>query len=242
MEVDVLAVNASIMPAFEKKFDSNIPGYELILIFRYISRQNNQLRLKLVASKRLEAFMKDRIFFEGKRAGGTLISSQYSTKPMYFSKDKFVKKSKFNPIGKGSSLANRKAIRKHQKKQYARQKRRKTMYFPLGYKQFRDFNGRQVQKVDLNFSGSFKNSLRTVKDGDNVYLAILDISPLANPSISQEMKKDNIKKYNMHRQRYGEDIFIISPSEEEEGAKALELEIDAIVKEYFSRSIKHIRP
>lgn len=82
---------------------------------------------------------------KGEKSDGSKIG-QYSTKPMYASKDQFVKKSAFKPIGKRGKKTPP----------------NKTMYLPQGYKQLRDIQGRPTDKVNLFYSGDLISSFRMV--------------------------------------------------------------------------------
>lgn len=86
------------------------------------------------AANELLAETKNRIQLDGKKADGTNIG-QYSTKPAYYSREQFVKKTAFKPQGKTGK------------------KTEKTMYLPAGYKQLRDIQGRHTDKVNENYSG-----------------------------------------------------------------------------------------
>jgi hypothetical protein len=82
----------------------------------------------------LLAETKNRIAIDGKKADGSKIGN-YSTKGAYYSREQFVKKGKFKPVGKTGKQT------------------KSTMYLPSGYKQLRDIQGRSTDKVNENYSG-----------------------------------------------------------------------------------------
>lgn len=102
--------------------------------------EQSKEQLALVAAKNAEAELKRRVFNDGQDMYGRRIGS-YSTKEAYFPIEAFIKRSVFESNTRYG----------------------KTMYFPDGYKGLRELNGRQTDYVDLNYSGSLMNSIRTEK-------------------------------------------------------------------------------
>ena len=88
--------------------------------------------------------MRNRIFFQGKDFQGKLISTRYSKKPLYVTKDQLVKKSLFKKKGKNGD------------------KTKSTMYLPGGYRQLRALQGLEVRKVNLEYTGELNRSMRAI--------------------------------------------------------------------------------
>lgn len=122
-------------------------------------------RVMVVSATRMLASMQNRVFRDGLDSNRNKIGI-YSTTPYYASKDQFVRKSAFTPMGKAgvagnirikyTDLATRKTKTKVVK---ANGEDRKTMYLKDGYKQFRDVQGRPTSEVNLHMRGDLKLSL-----------------------------------------------------------------------------------
>lgn len=102
----------------------------------------------------LLANIKNRIQREGKDSTGSVMPG-YSTKPSYFNRDQFVRKSSFSPKGKSGE------------KTFKTGRERRSMYLENGYKELREIQGRQTQKRDLTYSGDLMLSyvLGTIENG-----------------------------------------------------------------------------
>lgn len=100
----------------------------------------------------LLANIKNRIMVDGKNTAGAEIG-QYSTKPMYATKEQFVKKSSFKPLGQRGFKGER--IVPGAKKGEFKVKKTppKSMYLEQGYKQLRSIQGRPVDKMNYNYTG-----------------------------------------------------------------------------------------
>lgn len=120
-----------------------------------------QDRILFAAGFALKAEMIDRIFNRGENSAGEKIGD-YSTRPGYFSEDKFIRKSAFKKQGK-------KATGDH-----ANGKARRTMYLPGGYKELRDIQGRKTDFVNLKYSGSLEKSINVLRHEKDVVIAITD--------------------------------------------------------------------
>lgn len=100
------------------------------------------------------AMHKERIFDLGKKTDGSNIGN-YSTTPAYFDKSAFIRESAFKPIGKPNKEGKSK-------------KTKRTMYLAKGYSEFRNIQGREVERVNTKFSGSLESALRIYKFGEEV--------------------------------------------------------------------------
>lgn len=137
----------------------------------------------------LTADFKDRIFQDGQDNDGNQIGS-YSTKPMYVSissQTSQVKKSGLKAKGKYSN------------KDFANGKKRRSQYFPDGYKGYRDAVGRQSGKVDLFLTGDMFRDIRLGISEGSVQLAFAS--------------DFQVQKANGNEERFNKVIF--APSEEE---------------------------
>lgn len=91
------------------------------------------------SANQMLAEVKNRITRQGVKTDGGKIGN-YSTEPMYASKEQFIKKSAFKPQGKAG-------------KPKRGQAKPKTMYLPSGYKQLRDIQGRPTDTINENYTG-----------------------------------------------------------------------------------------
>lgn len=108
----------------------------------------------LPAGNALLGHIKQRIQNEGKNSYGSAIG-QYSTTPIYATRDQFDKSSAFKPTGKdGTKKTAVTQISKRKTKKVAIKSdftERKSMYLPEGYKQLRSIQGKQTAFVDLTY-------------------------------------------------------------------------------------------
>ena len=126
----------------------------------------------------------NRIQKEGKASSGAAIGI-YDQKPAYFAQSSFVKSGAFAPIGKGGVNVGNKLIPavKNPKpgKIYKRYKvvvsttgeKRKSMYLPHGYKQFREIQGFQTGHVDQTLSGKTMYDYRAATDATGMDLGFV---------------------------------------------------------------------
>lgn len=130
----------------------------------------------------LEAVWKERIFDRGEKTDGTPIGN-YSTQPSYFSKDSFIRKSSFKPIGKTGK------------------KTKSTMFLQGGYSEFRDIQGRETDRINLKFSGSEERAFRVYKFGNEVVFGNAD--EIENRKIEgQEQKIGGIFELSNSEQQF----------------------------------------
>lgn len=158
-------------------------------------------RLLIVSNEALRGSMLKRIFEEGLDSNDTRIGN-YSTKPMYASRDAFVKKSAFK--GKGKVRA-----------------KTKTMYLDGGYSQFRQVQGRDTSKVNLDLTGDLRSSIQTVKNGNIIEIGIT--SDFAS------------KKGRGNERRFNKEILKPSTSDLKYFEQKLNLEIQAILNNTLRR-------
>lgn len=93
-------------------------------------------RVVVPAANEMLAKVKNRIALDGKNTQGAQIG-QYSTRSAYFGIEQFDKKSSFKPQGKGG-----------------KNKQAKTMYLGGGYSELRQIQGKPVDKMNMNYTGS----------------------------------------------------------------------------------------
>lgn len=138
-----------------------------------IGEKSGQLALsiRIPAANRMLATIKNRIINEGKSSTGADIG-QYSRKPAYFSRDKFVKKGAFKGQGQRGFTGERIVESKGKTGRISyriKKTKPKTMYLPEGYAQFRAIQGRENNKVNLNLSGSMMNDYQQQAKGTKIY-------------------------------------------------------------------------
>lgn len=151
----------------------------------------------LVATKKLEATFKRRIFTQGKASNNSKIGT-YSTEPMYVSlagaKSTYGSQIRTSSLrGKGNSGSGK----------FKNGKNRRSMYFPDGYSGFRKQMGRQNKFVDLNLTGSTEKSIQTGKRANN--RVVMGFISNRKTSIA-----DNLER------KYGKSIFAVTKSEEKD--------------------------
>lgn len=131
--------------------------------------------------------IKNRINDGGNSKGGKI--GQYSTKPAYFRKDQFVKRSAFKPIGKngfkGERVVSEREYRVEERtlksgklqqrlvseQNYRIEKRNlQSMYLAGGYKELRAIQGRRTDVVNFNYRGSLLLSFGIGKSGQTVLI------------------------------------------------------------------------
>jgi hypothetical protein len=121
-----------------------------------LSAEGTKVRISQVSVTAMTAEYKQRIFTEGLDSNNTAIGS-YSTTPFYQNPNKLVgvPTSALKPEGKTGKTVFASTGKPH-----------KTKYLKTGYRELRELVGRQVEKIDLNFSGSLERSVRVIQEGD----------------------------------------------------------------------------
>lgn len=89
----------------------------------------------------LLATIKNRIVLDGKDSNDNKIGD-YSTKPAYYTREQFDRRSSFKPQGKNA------------RGDFQNGKKRKSMYIRDGYKGLREEQGKPTSTMVLNYSGS----------------------------------------------------------------------------------------
>lgn len=134
----------------------------------------------------LLAETKNRVVVDGKSSTGNIIG-HYSTKPGYYTKDQFVRKGSFKPTGKRESAVYGTITKRGTYKAPARKTEiingrkvsvvktdgfhaqvRTSMYLPGGYKEFRNIQGRSIDKVNMNLSGDTQNRYQMRVNGNKL--------------------------------------------------------------------------
>lgn len=145
------------------------------------------------AANELLANVKNRVVRDGKNSDNAQIGN-YSTTAIYVEPSQFINKGAFKPQGKNTVGARGK---KRTVKPNGQQ--RKTMYLPNGYKELRDIQGRESDKVNLFYRGDLM--LSYVQQNEPTYiLQGLD-------------KESESKKLEGLQKRFGEGL--LKPSQEE---------------------------
>lgn len=130
------------------------------------------------AAGRMLASIKNRIQQKGEKTDGGMIG-QYSTTPMYATREQFDKQSAFKPQGKGQIKENGKVkremgmvdgVKKHIIKRKSGIVERKSMYLPYGYKQLREIQGKNVAFIDLTYRGDLMLSYQLTNKDNNIVL------------------------------------------------------------------------
>lgn len=93
----------------------------------------------------LLANIKNRIMIDGKDSNGNKIAN-YSTKPAYYTREQFDRRGSFSAKGKNS------------RNDFANGNKRKSMYLQGGYKELRSIQGKPVNTMVLNYTGSTMNA------------------------------------------------------------------------------------
>jgi hypothetical protein len=155
----------------------------------------------LEAGKALEASMKRRIFNNGLDSQDNGIADAYSKSPRVFTQDQFAKRSAFKPNTK---------TRKGGKAQDA-------MYLQGGYEQFREIQGRRIDKVNLELSSSLQKAIQLLRDGGKIVIAITNAT-------------DAQKKRELEGRIYGKKIFSPSPKDKTAYNEALGKAIAYIIQ------------
>lgn len=184
-----------------------------------------------VGIKTAEAIIKERVFNEGRKMDGTLIGA-YSSKPFYAEKSEFVVQGAFVPSGKNAKqIINKKSFipnssipesggvgigRKQKFVDKAKTKERISMYLPGGYAQLRQIQGREIDFVNLQYSGDLNHSIQ--------YSIIQDEATLAIYGSDQVAKKQKIET------KYGAPIFSLSQAEREVTIESMDHYISSKVK------------
>lgn len=145
----------------------------------------------------------NRVHNEGKTADDTMIGdTQYSTKATYISLDKSPKK--FTPKGKTG------------KSKFKNGKQHRSGYFPDGYKGFRTAIGRTTSHVNLQLSGLLKTKLQ-VQGAGKTYKVGFESGYGSDVAEGLE-------------QKYSQQIWGITPSEEKELVEIVENRINDYLK------------
>lgn len=93
------------------------------------------------SANQLLAEIKNRIVLDGKDSNNSKIGN-YSTRPAYYTREQFDRRSSFSGRGKNASG------------NFKNGKQRKSMYFSDGYKGLRNVQGKPTNTMVLNYSGS----------------------------------------------------------------------------------------
>lgn len=161
---------------------------EYLKRMREYKRQLNDVVKTVVVpiGNELLAITKNRIINDGQDRYTHMIG-QYSTKPGYYTRSEFVKKGAYRPTGKKESSAYGTTSRSGKFKMPKRNtaliggkkvaivreqgfhyQERKSMYLPGGYKEFRNIQGRRIDKVNVTLSGDTNNRYQMKIQGNKL--------------------------------------------------------------------------
>ncbi len=159
--------------------------------------------MTLVGGKAMEKSLKLRIFNNGKDTNDATIRGKYSSTAGYYSKDRFVQKGAFKPIGKkfdvkittktGNSGVEKDTVKVSRKSIKNDTKlNRKTMYLAGGYEQFRRIQGFPVNYVNLNLSGSLTGNIQLVRNDGKTLLVITDATEIEKSEHLEKLYRKKI--------------------------------------------------
>lgn len=169
--------------------------------------ESKKSRIAVVALKDVEGRMKERIFNRGLDSGGRLIG-KYSTKPMLVGSSSFLTKTAAKVVFSSK--------KKRRKLKWVTVKGNALAVLEGGYKEFRKISRRQNSKVDLELSSDLRNGIQVgTNGGDPVLGFINDLSAT---------------KAEGNEARFKKSIFSVSKSESIALDKAIDREINAIIK------------
>lgn len=167
---------------------------ERLIALKQAAAQKAVEQIIVPAANKLLATIKNRIQVEGKNSSGRQIGT-YSQKPMYATKEQFVKTASFKPRGKNEIGSNGKkgkikkeliggkriAVKGKSKTtkvegigEVTEFKARKSMYLPDGYKELRSIQGRPSDRVNLTYTGSLMASYQLQAKRGSVLLGLTD--------------------------------------------------------------------
>lgn len=179
--------------------------------FRMLLQQREN-DIRLVAANAVLASFLERIFEKGKATDGSPIG-KYSKKEIWIKV----------PID-GVSNANFEKIGKPKKKKGDTEKKayptKETMYFPNGYKEFKEKSGRKSNKVNLYLTGDLFLSVKLGQTADKTVIGI----------VSEEEKE----KAEGNEKRFGKEIFSLSNDEKQLYFRTVNKEIEKLIKQIFS--------
>lgn len=148
-------------------------------------------RVIVPAATELLADIKNRIIREGKGTDGNKIGN-YSTKPIYATKEQFIQKGKFKGVGKDGFIGKRLVSEKKYKivkrtlksgkieqrlvsenRYRVETKKPKTMFLEYGYKELRDIQGRETSFINMEYSGSLLLSYSLQANNNEVLIGFI---------------------------------------------------------------------
>lgn len=168
--------------------------------FERIRDVNITERLLITAGNAMLASLKGRIFDDGLATNMQKISDHYRWQKKKYTREDFqgVKGSRFNA---NTTIKDRQTG-----------KEEPAMFIPDAYEGFRRLAGRQTNYVDLELTGSLKNSIQLGKSGSNVVIGITS-------------KFQSDKRKEIENGIYKKDIFKPSEPDKQEFRSAILKEI-----------------
>lgn len=165
-----------------------------------------------VPANKMLANIKNRIVRRGENTSGSKIGN-YSTKPMYATREQFDKRSAFKPGIKASVSSYRstnlkvtvkkdgslKAKKGKTNYETIKKEKMKTMYLAEGYKELRGIQGKETAFVNLEYRGNLMLSYQQMQSGDTIIQGLI--------SEKEQKKREGLEK------RFGSKI--LSPQESE---------------------------
>jgi hypothetical protein len=159
-------------------------------------------RILIAGANEMLASLKDRIFDEGKDTKEAQIAARYRWQKRKYTREDF------KGVKGGGFVANTKVT--------IDGKQTDAMFIKEAYVGFRKLAGRQTEYVDLELTGSLRNSIRVGTQGDKVVIGITSL----NESKKRKKLEDDI---------YKKDIFKPSNSDTNAAREAIIKEIKFIL-------------
>lgn len=178
----------------------------LLKKFRELVSQEEE-RITIIAANTVLASFLERIFEKGKATDDSKIG-KYDTKEIWIS----------IPID-GVSNSGLKRIGKPKGNPKKAKETKSTMYFPKGYKEFKNKAGRPSNKVNLYLTGDLFLSVKVGKNGDATVIGI----------VGEEEKR----KAEGNEKRFGKDIFSLSNKEKQLYFRTINKEVQKLFKQIF---------
>ena len=169
-----------------------------------------------LAAEGAEADMKKRIFQKGLDENEAEIG-KYSTTPLYVSIANAKKE-----LGGEVPVSNLRPKGKDGKSTFRSGRKKKSQYFPGGYREFRDTVNRQSKRVDLTLSRRLQNAIVTTRRGRN--------------SVIRFNRSQEIEKAQRNSDRYGSVIFTITNKEADRIGEIWAREVGNILNKHLGKA------
>ena len=152
-----------------------------------------QVEVLEIAADEMQRAIRNRIFRKGEDTKGDEIAKSYGTNPIVVQKKAFIKPSAF--------------------------KGEKTMKLKYGYKELREIQGLETDKVNLKYSGDLRDSFKVMKRNTSIIVGF--------------NTKDNFRKAKSLEAKYNKVIFKPSKEERKANLKKIVAGLRKIHRSYF---------